>query len=85
MSTASFLDRMLDPVTDSMSREFAESLVALKADGEMLARIEYLRQKANEGSLSPEEDAEYKEFVEALDVLSILQAKAKQSLVRQAD
>lgn len=84
MSTTSFLDRMLDPVADSMSREFAESLIALKADDQFLARIEVLRRKANDGSLSPDEDAEYKDFVEALDVISILQAKARQVLVRQA-
>jgi len=75
---------MLDPVTDAMSREFAESLVALKADAETMERIEVLRGKANEGSLSPDEDAEYKEFVEALDVISILHGKARQVLVRQA-
>jgi len=75
---------MLDPVTDAMSREFAESLVALKADAETMERIEVLRGKANEGSLSPDEDAEYKEFVEALDVISILQGKARQVLNRQA-
>ena len=68
MSTTSFLDRMLDPITDSMSREFAESLVALKADDEFMARIDVLRRKANQGSLSPEEEAEYKDFVESLDV-----------------
>jgi hypothetical protein len=75
---------MLDPVADSMSREFAESLIALKADDQFLARIEVLRRKANDGSLSPDEDAEYKDFVEALDVISILQAKARQVLLRQA-
>jgi hypothetical protein len=84
MSTTNFLDRMLDPVTASMSRELAETLVALKADDELQSRIEVLRSKANEGTLSSEEDAEYKDFVEALDVISILQSKARQVLVRQA-
>lgn len=84
MSTTNFLDRMLDPVTASMSRELAETLVALKADHELQSRIEILRSKANQGTLSAEEDAEYKDFIEALDVISILQSKARQVLVRQA-
>jgi hypothetical protein len=75
---------MLDPVTASMSRELAETLVALKVDDELQSRIEVLRSKANQGTLSSEEDAEYKDFVEALDVISILQSKARQVLVRQA-
>ena len=84
MSPTSFLDRMLEPVTESMSREFAESLVALRADDELLARVQFLREKANGGTLSPDEDAEYKDFIEAMDVMSILQTKARQVLVRRA-
>jgi hypothetical protein len=30
--------------------------------------------------LTPEEDAEYKDFVEAVDVMAIMQAKARQLL-----
>ena len=41
-----------------------------------------LRQKANEGILTLEEDAEYKDFVEAVDVISIIQAKARQFLAK---
>lgn len=83
MSTTNFLDRMLDPVSASMSRELAETLVALKADDDLQSRIDVLRSKANQGTLSSEEDAEYKDFIDALDVISILQSKARQVLVRQ--
>ncbi|MDZ4851507.1 MAG: hypothetical protein SGI77_19630 [Pirellulaceae bacterium] len=84
MSTAAFLDQMLEPVTSVMSREFAESLLKLKADPTLQARVEDLRRKANEGTITVEEASEYKDFVEAVDVLSILQAMARQTLVRQA-
>lgn len=67
---------MLDPVTASMSRELAETLDALKADDDLQSRIDVLRSKANQGTLSSEEDAEYKDFIDALDVISILQSKA---------
>ncbi len=46
----------------------------------MEQRVALLRQKANEGTLTPEEDDEYKDFVESVDVISILQAKASRFL-----
>ena len=71
---------MLHPVTEAMSPEFANKLVGLRADAELLSHIEILRGKANQGTMTAEEDAEYREFVEAVDVISILQAKAQRFL-----
>lgn len=76
----SYLDRFLEPVTHAMTPEFARIVVDLRADAKSQARIDELRRKANVGALTPEEDAEYKEFVEALDVISIIQAKARRVL-----
>jgi hypothetical protein len=45
-----------------------------------MARIEFLAQKANEGTLSPEEDDEYKDYIEGGDMLALLQAKARRFL-----
>ena len=80
MSTTNYLDRMLQPVTEAMSAEFANKLVGLRADDELLSRIEILRGKANQGTMTAEEEAEYREFVEAVDVISILQSKARRVL-----
>ena len=80
MSTTNYLDRMLHPVTEAMSAEFANKLVGLRADDELLSRIEILRGKANQGTMTAEEEAEYREFVEAVDVISILQSKARRVL-----
>ena len=77
MSTINYLDRMLQPVTEAMSAEFANKLVGLRADDELLSHIEILREKANHGTMTAEEEAEYREFVEANDVISILQSKAR--------
>jgi hypothetical protein len=82
MSTASYLDRFLEPMTHAFSPEVARAIVDLRADPELEASIMNLRQRANEGTLSPEEDAEYKGFVEALDIISIIQAKARQFLAK---
>ena len=64
--------------------ESASALLDLRVDAQLQARIEELRQKANEGTLTSAEDAEYKDFVEAVDVVSIMQAKARRFLSRQA-
>jgi hypothetical protein len=80
----SYLDRLLDPLTDTLTLETATALIALRADAEVEARIDELRRKANEGALTPAEDAEYKDFIEAVDLVSIMQAKARRFLSRQA-
>ena len=82
-TTISFLDRMLDPIVESFTPQTAQRLVDLRADDQMQERIDYLRDGANQGTLTPEEDAEYREFVEALDVLSLMQAKARRYLSDQ--
>jgi hypothetical protein len=51
-----YLDRLLDPLTDALTPESASALLNLRADPEVEARIEGLRRKANEGTLTPDED-----------------------------
>ena len=82
MSTVSYLDRFLEPVTEAFTPALARKLIDLRADPELQAHIDVLRQKANEGVLTSEEDAESKDFVEAVDVISIIQAKALQFLAK---
>ncbi len=85
MSTAiNYLDRFLEPMTEAFTPEMARTIVALRADADLESHIATLREKANEGTLSPEEDADYKEFVEAVDVISIIQAKARRFLAQQS-
>jgi hypothetical protein len=80
MSTVSYLDRLLEPVTQAFTPEFARHLVGLRADDALQAEIDSLRLKANEGTLTPDEEASYKDLVEAIDVLSIMQSKARRFL-----
>jgi hypothetical protein len=84
MSTISYLDRLLDPVTDAFTPALAQRIAELRADDDLLSEIDALRHKANEGTLSPEEDAAYREFVDALDLISVIQSKARRFLARQA-
>ncbi len=74
------LDRLLDRVTDCFTPDVAKRLVELRPDPDTQARINDLAAKANDGQLSASEEREYSEFVEAIDLVSILQAKARRIL-----
>ena len=79
------LDRLLDPVAECLTPEVARALVNLRARPEVQARIDELAEKCNEGELTPVEQAEYRNIVDAIDFISILQAKARALLTRAAD
>ncbi len=83
MATATYLNRFLEPLTEALTPEVAATIVGLRADAETEAEIERLRARANEGKLTSEEETAYREFVEAVDVISILQSKARRFLARQ--
>ena len=70
---------MLEPLTEAFTPRMASVLLELRADSELEAHIDALRRKANSGTLTPEEEVEYKEFVEAVDLISIMQAKARRT------
>jgi hypothetical protein len=83
MATASSLDRMLDPVTACFTPQVAAKIVNLRLDPELTTRIELLAAKANEGTLTADEDEEYKDYVESGDMIALLQAKARRFLQQQ--
>mgnify|MGYP006908322757 CR=1 FL=1 len=84
MSTTGYLDRFLDPVTDALTPELARVIVDFHADSETEARIDMLRRKANDGTLTTGEEAEYKDFVDAVDVIPVFQSKARKFLARRS-
>lgn len=84
-TTVSYLDQMLEPVMEAFTPDVARKILNLRADAGLQQRVDELRRKANEGSLTPDEEADYREFVEAVDVISILQAKARRFLSEQPE
>jgi hypothetical protein len=78
------LNRLLAPLADCFTVELAERLVSFSIDPETRARIDELAQKANQGQLSDAENAEYREYVEGIDLIAVLQSQAKDVLVRRA-
>jgi hypothetical protein len=71
------IDRFLDPVADCWTPEVAQRIVGARPDAVTEARLDELRGKANEGQLSPREREEYEAFVDAIDLVALLKAKAK--------
>ena len=76
------LAKLLDPVAECFTLEVAKRVADLQADPEVQARIEVLAEKCNEGTLTPEETAEYDAYIHAMDVVAVLQKKARSLLAQ---
>jgi len=73
---------MLQPVTDCLTPEVAQRIVASRIDEKTQSRIDELAGKANRGTLTKEEQDEYSQFVEYIDLLGVIKAKARLILGR---
>jgi hypothetical protein len=74
---ATVLDRFLRPLAACLTPEVAQRIVSLQLDAQSQARLDELAAKANEGQLTDDERQEYEEFVEGIDLMGILQARAR--------
>jgi hypothetical protein len=69
------LAKILDPVAQCFTPEVAKRVAELRADPAVQVRIEELAEKCNEGTITPEEMAEYDAYIQAMDVVAVLQKK----------
>jgi hypothetical protein len=76
------LDRFLRPFTECLTPEVAQRIVNLQLDSQSQSRLDELAAKANEGQLTDDERQEYEEFVEGIDLIGILKARARTVLVQ---
>ncbi len=83
MSTVQYLNLFLEPVALAFSPDFATAVVNLRVDEATERHVEALRAKANSGTLTAAEDADYRAFVEAVDVIGVIQSKARRFLAQQ--
>jgi hypothetical protein len=74
------LERIIRPDEGSIPPELARYLLALDFAAPDHERIAALSARAQDGALSPEEEAELDGYLHVNDLLSILQSKARQSL-----
>ena len=80
MSTVGILERLIDPLTECLTPEAAQKIAALRTDAETQARLDELAEKANEGTLTDEERADYEKFRATFHVVTILQSRARRLL-----
>ena len=74
------LDRVLDPFAASLTPQAATQIVNFRADEQTQARLDELADKANEGTLTDAERQEYDKYLDALRLITVLQAKARRLL-----
>lgn len=84
-ATARPLDNLLDPFSQCLNMESAQRVAEFRIDPDVQARIDFLAELANEGSLNDEERDEYESLVNAADFISILKLKAKRRLTSVHD
>lgn len=65
------------PVFELLTGDQLRRLSQLKADPALASRVEELAGKANEGELTDAERAEYEAYIEANNLLAVLQAEAR--------
>jgi uncharacterized protein YnzC (UPF0291/DUF896 family) len=74
------LHRVLEPVLRSLPPEAARQIASAEADDELQQRIAELASKADEGTLTSEEQREYEAYIDAGDIVATLQAIARKTL-----
>ena len=79
-SVGQMLNRLLGPVSRSLSPVAARKLIELRADPVAQQRIDELADRCNEGSLTTDEQSEYEAYISAATLIGILQAKARAAL-----
>ena len=82
MATVNSLDQFLDPINGCLTPQVAQRIVDWRPSEQLRSRIEELGRKANDGTLSADEDAEYREYIDEADIIALLQAKARRLLAR---
>ena len=80
----SIIDRLLEPIGNSMSPDFAKELIDYRAGPDVQARVDELADKCNEGELTDAERDEYDEYLRVFHFIEILQLKARRTLTNGA-
>ena len=80
---SSAFDRATQAIFGILSPEQAHQIVDYHADEVLQTRIAELADKANEGALSDEEQAEYRGYAQANRFVAVLQAGAQRKIASQ--
>jgi hypothetical protein len=78
--TPSVADKMLDLAADCFDVPTLEALARLRLSPRLAARVDRLAAKANEGTLTPRERAEYQAYMKTSELLALIQLRARRKL-----
>jgi hypothetical protein len=78
------LDGLLEPLSRCLDAESARRILDFRVNPAIEARLDFLAEKANEGTLSDAERSEYEAAINAADIISILKLKTRRHLVASA-
>ena len=73
-------NRGTDPILQFITVDQAREIVDFRGDADLRQRIDQLDERANEGELTADEQAEYEGYVHANKFVAIFQAKARKLL-----
>ena len=79
-----FLDDLLDPLAQCFTPAVAKEVANLRFANKVQKKLDDLRHKANEGTLTQDEREEYETLIETIDFIAVLQAKSRQMLQERA-
>jgi hypothetical protein len=82
MSIGEILNRVLNPFTECLTAQAARKILDFHPDDDTRVRIEELAAIADAGQLNEAERTEYRDYVEAFDLVAILKSKAREVLAR---
>jgi hypothetical protein len=81
---SSAFDRATQPIFGILTPEQVHQIADYHADQDLQDRITLLAEKANEGELSAEEQAEYEGYIQANRFVAVLQAQARRRISSQS-
>jgi hypothetical protein len=80
VSASGVLDGLLESLSKCLDTESARRVARFRLDARVQERVDVLAERANEGLLTDVERNEYEAFINASDLIAILQLKAIRAL-----
>ncbi len=80
---AALLSGIVEPLSRGLTPASARDLLAVQPDQRVRRRLARLARKCDEGTLTPEERAEYQVYVDVGDFVALLQVRARRVIARQ--
>ena len=78
------LDLLVDPLSQCLTKESARRVINMKSDKRLQAAVNQLAEKCNEGTLTPNEKAQYEAYVSFGTFIALLKSKARRMVEESA-